>query len=73
MMSSGDICVSYKGSKTGSIDGTISMEVSVRSRLIIYLYWYGRLVGYQPLVVLCVSEYVCPKTCCNIARCMMNG
>ena len=33
--------------------------------------------GHQPLVVdLCVSEciihYVCPRTCCHIARRMMN-
>ena len=25
------------------------------------------------IVCVCVSEYVCPKTCHHIARCMMNG
>ena len=42
---------------------------------IIILYWYGRLVGHQPLQwwFNCVCESVCPKTCRHIARRMMNG
>ena len=38
------------------------------SKLVLLLYWYGQLVGFQPLVVyLCVSERVYLCVCGHVA------